>query len=43
MGDDGPNAIGVTWRYREKPQPEGAKFKFRRSTRPTSTARGCSV
>ena len=27
MGDDGPKAISVTWRYREKPQPEGAKFK----------------
>jgi NADH-quinone oxidoreductase subunit G len=27
MGDSGPNAIGVSWRYREKPQPEGTKFK----------------
>jgi predicted molibdopterin-dependent oxidoreductase YjgC len=27
LGDDGPKAIGVTWRYREKPQPAGAVFK----------------
>jgi len=27
MGDAGPNAISVTWRYREKPQPEGTAFK----------------
>jgi NADH-quinone oxidoreductase subunit G len=27
MGDDGPRAVSVTWRYREKPQPEGATFK----------------
>ena len=27
MGDSGPKAIGVSWRYREKPQPEGTKFK----------------
>jgi NADH-quinone oxidoreductase subunit G len=27
MGDDGPKSISVTWRYSEKPQPEGAKFK----------------
>ena len=24
LGDEGPKAIGVTWRYREKPQPAGA-------------------
>jgi NADH-quinone oxidoreductase subunit G len=27
MGDAGPKAISVSWRYREKPQPEGTKFK----------------
>jgi NADH-quinone oxidoreductase subunit G len=27
VGDAGPKAISVTWRYREKPQPEGTKFK----------------
>jgi NADH-quinone oxidoreductase subunit G len=27
MGEDGPKSISVTWRYSEKPQPEGAKFK----------------
>jgi NADH-quinone oxidoreductase subunit G len=27
LGEAGPKAISVTWRYREKPQPEGAKFK----------------
>src|SRR4029453_7366333 len=27
MGDSGPKAISVSWRYREKPQPEGTKFK----------------
>jgi len=27
MGDEGPRSISVTWRYSEKPQPEGAKFK----------------
>jgi NADH-quinone oxidoreductase subunit G len=27
LGDAGPNAISVTWRYRDKPQPEGTKFK----------------
>jgi NADH-quinone oxidoreductase subunit G len=27
MGDEGPRAISVTWRYSEKPQPDGAKFK----------------
>jgi NADH-quinone oxidoreductase subunit G len=27
MGDDGPKSISVTWRYSEKPQPDGAKFK----------------
>jgi NADH-quinone oxidoreductase subunit G len=27
MGEDGPKAISVMWRYREKPQPEDAKFK----------------
>jgi NADH-quinone oxidoreductase subunit G len=27
LGDEGPKAIGVTWRYREKPQPAGAVFK----------------
>ena len=27
MGDSGPRAISVSWRYREKPQPEGTKFK----------------
>jgi NADH-quinone oxidoreductase subunit G len=27
MGEDGPKSIGVTWRYSEKPQPDGAKFK----------------
>jgi predicted molibdopterin-dependent oxidoreductase YjgC len=27
MGDSGPKSISVSWRYREKPQPEGTKFK----------------
>jgi predicted molibdopterin-dependent oxidoreductase YjgC len=27
MGEDGPKSISVTWRYSEKPQPDGAKFK----------------
>ncbi|MCU1384277.1 MAG: nqo3 2, partial [Acidobacteria bacterium] len=27
MGDEGPAAISVTWRYREKPQPADTKFK----------------
>jgi NADH-quinone oxidoreductase subunit G len=27
LGDAGPNAISVTWRYREKPQPAGTTFK----------------
>jgi NADH-quinone oxidoreductase subunit G len=27
MGDAGPRAIDVSWRYREKPQPEATKFK----------------
>src|SRR6185436_4683476 len=27
MGDSGPKGISVSWRYREKPQPEGTKFK----------------
>ena len=27
LGDGGPNAISVTWQYREKPQPAGTKFK----------------
>jgi len=27
IGDSGPKAISVSWRYREKPQPEGTKFK----------------
>ena len=27
LGDAGPKAISVTWRYREKPQPAGTKFK----------------
>jgi NADH-quinone oxidoreductase subunit G len=27
LGDAGPNAISVSWRYRDKPQPEGTKFK----------------
>jgi NADH-quinone oxidoreductase subunit G len=27
MGDAGPKTISVSWRYREKPQPEGTKFK----------------
>ena len=27
LGETGPKAISVTWRYREKPQPAGAKFK----------------
>jgi NADH-quinone oxidoreductase subunit G len=27
LGEDGPKAISVTWRYREKPQPPDAKFK----------------
>ena len=27
LGDAGPKAISVSWRYREKPQPEGTKFK----------------
>jgi NADH-quinone oxidoreductase subunit G len=27
LGDAGPRAISVAWRYREKPQPDGTKFK----------------
>jgi len=27
LGEAGPKAISVTWRYREKPQPADAKFK----------------
>src|SRR6185436_15256210 len=27
MGDSGPKSISVSWRYRQKPQPEGTKFK----------------
>jgi len=27
VGDAGPKAISVSWRYRDKPQPEGTKFK----------------
>src|SRR3954467_15571860 len=27
MGDAGPKTISVTWRYRDKPQPAGTKFK----------------
>ena len=27
VGESGPNGITVTWRYSEKPQPEGTKFK----------------
>ena len=27
MGDSGPKAISVSWRYREKPQPDRTKFK----------------
>ena len=27
LGDDGPKAISVAWRYREKPQPAGTKFR----------------
>src|SRR5882724_1337341 len=27
LGEAGPNAIGVTWRYREKPQPAETTFK----------------
>jgi NADH-quinone oxidoreductase subunit G len=27
IGEDGPKAIDVTWRYREKPQPADTKFK----------------
>ena len=27
LGEDGPKAISVTWRYREKPQPPDATFK----------------
>ena len=27
LGDAGPTAISVSWRYREKPQPDGTKFK----------------
>src|SRR5206468_1869672 len=27
LGEAGPNAIGVTWRYREKPQPAETRFK----------------
>src|SRR6185295_4668298 len=27
LGDAGPKAISVSWRYRDKPQPEGTKFK----------------
>jgi NADH-quinone oxidoreductase subunit G len=27
LGDAGPDAISVTWRYREKPQPGGTRFK----------------
>jgi NADH-quinone oxidoreductase subunit G len=27
IGEGGPKAIGVSWRHREKPQPEASKFK----------------
>ncbi len=27
IGENGPKAIAVSWRYREKPQPEATKFK----------------
>jgi NADH-quinone oxidoreductase subunit G len=27
VGESGPRGIAVTWRYSEKPQPEGSKFK----------------
>jgi NADH-quinone oxidoreductase subunit G len=27
VGEPGPHGITVTWRYSEKPQPEGSKFK----------------
>jgi NADH-quinone oxidoreductase subunit G len=27
VGEDGPKAISVTWRYREKPQPADTRFK----------------
>jgi NADH-quinone oxidoreductase subunit G len=27
IGENGPNAIAVSWRHREKPQPPGSKFK----------------
>jgi NADH-quinone oxidoreductase subunit G len=27
IGEAGPKAISVSWRYREKPQPDGTKFK----------------
>ena len=27
IGENGPNAIAVSWRRREKPQPPGSKFK----------------
>jgi len=27
LGESGPNAISVSWRYREKPQPDTTKFK----------------
>jgi len=27
IGESGPKAISVSWRYREKPQPEATKFK----------------
>jgi NADH-quinone oxidoreductase subunit G len=27
VGESGPRGITVTWRYSEKPQPEGSKFK----------------
>jgi NADH-quinone oxidoreductase subunit G len=27
VGDAGSNAISIGWRYREKPQPDGTKFK----------------
>ncbi|MBZ5560466.1 MAG: (2Fe-2S)-binding protein [Acidobacteriia bacterium] len=27
IGENGPKAISVGWRYREKPQPEASKFK----------------
>jgi NADH-quinone oxidoreductase subunit G len=37
IGEEGPKAIGVTWRYREKPQPADTKFKVPATDAPNVT------